>query len=77
MVLQTFASLKDILSSSFEIPTFDGTIKNLRESLILKYPEAKNLLIISRFAVGSNILSDESFVKNNDAVFIIPPSSGG
>ncbi len=77
MVLQTFAALKDILSSSFEIPSYEGSIKNLREFLIFKYPEAKNILIISRFAVGSNILNDEALVKNSDVVFIIPPSSGG
>ncbi len=77
MVLHTFAALKDIFSSSFEISNFEGKVENLRELLISKYPEAKNLLIISRFAVGSNILGDDAKVKNSDVVFIIPPSSGG
>ncbi len=77
MVLHTFAALKDIFSDSFEIPHFEGKVQNLREFLIEQYPDAKNLLTISRFALGSNILNDENSISNSDTIFIIPPSSGG
>ncbi|MFZ2282925.1 MAG: MoaD/ThiS family protein [Lutibacter sp.] len=54
----------------------DETVLALKKKLLLKYPKLKN---IEEFAIAVNeeYAEDDLVLKENDAVAIIPPVSGG
>jgi len=74
-----FSSIKDKLKkASEEIEISEGkTIKDLKEYLSEKYPDIKNILDKSMFAVNEEYKAETYSLENGDIVAIIPPVSGG
>ena len=77
MRVQVFALLKEYFEGQFDLPSPPSTISSLREQLVQKNPQAKDVLSISRFAVNDEFVNDDFLLTENETVFVIPPSSGG
>lgn len=76
--LLAFGIAKDILNtnrSSLELED-EATIGQLKETLLLQYPEFQKLKSLS-LAVGTEYQSDDFILSPLDEVVIIPPVSGG
>lgn len=71
--LMSFGRLKEILGSDLELEA-----ENSEELLIQlneKFPQLKDLKL--RIAVNQKIISENTELKNNDVVALMPPYSGG
>ena len=69
----SFGRLKEILGSDFELEAenSDELLNQLNE----KFPLLKDLKL--RIAVNQKIISENTDLKNNDVVALMPPYSGG
>lgn len=76
--LEFFAVLKDLLTDSFIIDV-EKNIKviELKKKLMEMFPQAKEFLEYSRFALENEILSDDVILNKNQKIYVLPPSSGG
>ena len=74
-----FASLKDKLRKNSEELNIkeNSSIKDLKELIIKKYPEVKELLEKCMVALNENYVNDEVILKDNDTIAFIPPVGGG
>ncbi len=73
-----FSQIKDRLNKNEEIIDFDGkTLEDLINVLSQTYPNAKDILNKSMFAVNENYEDRNYLLKEGDIVAIIPPVSGG
>ncbi len=74
-----FASLKDKVKKSYEyLDIKEGSsIRELKELLIEKYPEIKDILNKSMVAVNESYVEKDTILNNNDTVAFIPPVGGG
>ena len=70
----SFGSLTDITGSSFEMPLVFDT-DSLIESLKNKYPALADKKIL--LAVNAATVQQNTSLKENDTVAILPPFSGG
>lgn len=77
MKLLYFAILRERLKKDQEELEFKGTISQLRQLLIEKYPELEPVLKVVRFAVNEEYVGDEYQLKGDEKVALIPPVSGG
>ena len=77
MKLLYFAILRERLKKDQEEIEFKGTISQLRQLLIEKYPELEPVLKVVRFAVNEEYVGDEYELKGDERVALIPPVSGG
>jgi|UniRef100_A0A7C2ZJC9 molybdopterin synthase sulfur carrier subunit len=77
MKLLYFAILRERLKKDQEELEFKGTISQLRQLLIEKYPELEPVLKVVRFAVNEEYVGDEYQLKGDERVALIPPVSGG
>ena len=74
----TYAAVKEILGSSFELEVEDeSTIEMIRKKIIDLYPDSAGLINKCRFAVNDSIVNNNELIKEIENVHIIPPSSGG
>ena len=76
--LLLFGITTDLLNTSslnIEVENMT-TVKELKEILIDKHPQLENLHSYA-IAVNESYATDETFIKENDVVAIIPPVSGG
>ena len=74
-----FSSIKDkigITSENIKIAE-NSTVSDLIKLLSEKYPQIKDSLKNSMFAVNEEYASIEQELKEGDTVAIIPPVSGG
>lgn len=69
--------VREKLKKSEEDIEFSGTVSQLRDLLIRKYPELEPILKVVRFAVNEEYVDEDYFIGQNDRVAIIPPVSGG
>lgn len=78
MRIQVFAALKDFMPPALELDvTGIKTVKELKETLVLHYPDADALLQSCRFSTEKELLSLEKEITDYENIFVIPPSSGG
>ncbi|MFN4319303.1 MAG: molybdopterin converting factor subunit 1 [Aquificaceae bacterium] len=77
MKLLYFAILKERLKKDQEEINFKGTVSQLRQLLIERYPELEPVLKVVRFAVNEEYVKDEYQLKGDERVALIPPVSGG
>ncbi len=77
MKLLYFAIVKERLKRSEEEMDFKGTISQLRQLLIEKYPDLEPILKVARFAVNEEYVGEDYELKGEERVAIIPPVSGG
>ncbi|WP_051654686.1 molybdopterin converting factor subunit 1 [Persephonella sp. IF05-L8] len=74
-----FSSVKDKIglpSEDIELSE-NSTVNDLIKLLSEKYPQIKNSLQNSMFAVNEEYASTDQKLKEGDTVAIIPPVSGG
>lgn len=72
-----FAGLKNYFPSVIEVDASVGSVSKLMEILLVINKDAEELLKVSRFAQGANLLNSDSKLEENVPVAILPPSSGG
>ena len=73
-----FSQIKDLVGKNEEIIEFSGeTVRDLIEVLSQKYPNVKEVLNKSMFAINENYEKTDFVLKDDDTVAIIPPVSGG
>ena len=77
LTLQMFGSLQDYYPSKFEIDAACQTAAELRSELARRNESARELLESCRFAVGDELISDQSMLRPQSRVLVFPPSSGG
>jgi sulfur-carrier protein len=76
--IRTYASVKELLGESFEIEVKDGcTIEELKKEIVVMIPASAELINICRFAVNESIVNENTEIKEDEHVHIIPPASGG
>lgn len=69
----SFGRLKEILGSDLELDADNS--EELLNKLNEKYPQLKDLKL--RTAVNQRMISENTELKNNDVVALMPPYSGG
>ncbi|MCS7170797.1 MAG: MoaD/ThiS family protein [Aquificaceae bacterium] len=77
MRLLYFAIIKERLKKNEEDVDFRGTVAELRAFLMEKYPDIKDLLKVTRFAINEVYADEEEYLKGDERVAVIPPVSGG
>ena len=76
--IRTYASVKELLGESFEIEVKDGcTIEELKKEIVAMIPATAELINICRFAINESIVNENTEIKEDEHVHIIPPASGG
>lgn len=77
MKLLYFAILRERLKKDQEELEFKGTISQLRQLLIEKYPELEPVLKVVRFAVNEEYVGDEYQLLKKGVADSIYPMEGG
>lgn len=77
MTVQVYAALKDFFDPAFEVTEPVGSVDELRALLLRRNPGAEALMPACRFAVNDTFVDSQFQLHANDAIHIIPPSSGG
>jgi molybdopterin synthase sulfur carrier subunit len=73
-----FSQVKDKVGKNEEEVEFEGkTLKDLVDVLVNKYPNIKDILKRSMFAVNESYETMDYNLQDNDIIAIIPPVSGG
>ena len=76
--IKVFAVLKDYFNTEFELSGEFSNILDVEKALLEKVPTCSPILRVSRYAIDNTIISDKThFIKDNDLIFVFPPSSGG
>jgi molybdopterin converting factor small subunit len=76
--INTYASVKEFFGESFELEVDNNsTIESLRKKIVAMKPETAGLINKCRFAVNESIVNDNTLIKEDENVHIIPPASGG
>ena len=76
--LIAYGIARDILNRSsldYQL-TEDGSVADLKEKLMIEYPEFEKLRSL-KFAVKEDYQEDAFVLRQGDEVVIIPPVSGG
>ncbi len=77
--VRLFAALKELIGKNqidLSVPE-NSSVKDVVKTLGASYPEVKNILSISKFAVNMEYQDIEKRLSNGDEVTIIMPVSGG
>ncbi|MFN3870412.1 MAG: molybdopterin converting factor subunit 1 [Aquificaceae bacterium] len=77
MKVKYFAVVRERLKKEEEELDFKGTVAQLRQLLIEKYPELEPVLKVSLFAVDEEYVEEDYVIKGEERVVLIPPVSGG
>jgi molybdopterin converting factor small subunit len=76
--IKVFAAMKDFFDPEFEMEVPEEvSIADLFNILMIKQPFVLPVLTKSRVAIDENFVGTDYYLKENDYVFILPPSSGG
>ena len=77
MKIVMYALMKDYFEPELQIEEHVLNIDELKQLLLQRNADAKNVLGICRFAVNDWFIDNTFQLQSNDVVSIIPPSSGG
>ena len=77
MKIYTYAILKDYFDKEFVVNEQVNTVQGLNNLLTQRNPAAASILSACRYAVKDNFVTEDFVLNTEDAVHIIPPSSGG
>lgn len=77
MTIYTYAVLKDYFDKEFVVDEQVHTVQGLNNLLTQRNPSAASILSACRYAVKDNFVSGDFVLGTEDAIHIIPPSSGG
>jgi len=76
--IKVFAVLKDYFEPEFTLEINEGLkISDILDIIMVKSPFSSSVLFRSRVAICENFVSPDYILKENETIFIIPPSSGG
>lgn len=77
VTLTAYGIAREILKGKTQEFEFEGqTIGDLKDALIIRYPEFSKLRSLS-FAISENYQPDSWTLTENEEVVVIPPVSGG
>jgi len=78
VTVQVFAALKDFFASEFVLEIEkDASVSLLVEKLSALNPGSQAVLSKCRIAINEKFVSNQYVVKDEERIFIVPPSSGG
>ena len=77
MKVTVYAVLKDYFDASFTMGGELNSVKDLRNKLVQIKPQAAPVLDACRFAVNDEFVNLDFKIKDDDAISILPPASGG
>ncbi len=77
MKVQVFAALKEHFDPVFEVADKVSSVEDLKQVLVSAKPGVQAILNSCRFVVNDTFIDNDFKFKENDTIFIIPPSSGG
>lgn len=78
VTVKMFAAARDAVGQSVAVELRDrATIADLRDKLIIDYPQLADLVRRAMFAVDASYASDDSVISSESEVACIPPVSGG
>lgn len=72
-----FSLLREKLGRPEEEIEFSGSVRELKELLAERYPEARSLIRAVRVAVNEEYVSEDRRLEGGERVALIPPVSGG
>ncbi|NPA32527.1 MAG: molybdopterin converting factor subunit 1 [Aquificae bacterium] len=72
-----FSILREKLGKDSETLPFEGSVRELKEKLKERYPNAEKLIDAVRVAVNEEYVNDDYKISQGDRVALIPPVSGG
>ncbi len=72
-----FSVLREKIGTKEEEIEFKGPVKELREVLKNRYPQAGEIIDRVRFAVNEEYVDESFLLKGDETVALIPPVSGG
>jgi sulfur-carrier protein len=76
--IKVFAALKDYFEPEFEMDVSRGiTVADAMNMIMIRNSFALPVLTKCRIAVNENFVESDYNIKENEELFIIPPSSGG
>jgi molybdopterin synthase sulfur carrier subunit len=76
--IKVFAAMKDFFDPEFELEVPPQvSVGDLFNILMVKEPFVLPVLRKSRVAIDETIVGSDYALKENDYVYILPPSSGG
>jgi molybdopterin synthase sulfur carrier subunit len=76
--IKVFATLKDYFDGEFEMNVSEGLkVADVIDIVMIKNSLALPILRKCRVAINENFVHADYSVKENEELFIIPPSSGG
>ena len=77
MKIVMYALMKDYFDPELDIMEPISNIDELKQFLLQRNDEVKDVLSICRFAVNNWFIDSTFQLQSNDVISIIPPSSGG
>ncbi len=77
MKIKTYAILKNYFPDVIDMVLELKNIEQVKNQLEEINPSAKEILNLSRFAVDDTFVSLNHQLNGNEAISVIPPSSGG
>ncbi len=76
--IQTFAILKDFFPSDFSLEIGEsGTVSDALQALYALNPSSEGILAHCKYVVSEEFVEEDEVLKEGDALFLLPPSSGG
>ena len=76
--IKVFAAMKDFFEPEFEMEVPSQiSVGDLSNILMIRQPFVLPVLSKSRVAINENFVGPDHFIKEDDHVYILPPSSGG
>ena len=77
MKIVMYALMKDYFDPELDVMEPISNIDELKQFLLQRNDDVKNVLSICRFAVNNWFIDNTFQLQSNDVISIIPPSSGG
>jgi molybdopterin synthase sulfur carrier subunit len=75
MKILFFGVLSELAGNEAENVDFSGTVKELKQSMIERYPEFAEHKF--QVAVNQKLVQDAELLKGNEEVALLPPFTGG
>ncbi|SFJ29863.1 molybdopterin converting factor subunit 1 [Thermoflavimicrobium dichotomicum] len=73
-----FANLGEKIGKFLEIPVeTELTVHQLRERIIKSYPQHQHTIEMCMIAVNHEYVTEETIIRKDDQIALIPPVSGG
>lgn len=76
--VHTFGRVKELFKDKFKLELSEKTsVKGLIEKLAALNMQSKAVLGTCRYAANNTVVDHKHILKDQDNIFVLPPSSGG